>query len=78
MRKILLIASGVLMTAGAILFIVSIAIDANSGIKPLPHINYMWAGLGIFLIGLAVLIVWFFLRTYLKRKEEEKNNIKRG
>ncbi|MCQ2796053.1 MAG: hypothetical protein MJ213_01915 [Bacilli bacterium] len=78
MRKILLIASVVLMSVGVIIFLVAVGIDASSGINPLPHINYMWAGLGIFLAGLVTLIVWFYLRTYLKRKEAEKNNIKRG
>ncbi|MCQ2786889.1 MAG: hypothetical protein MJ199_00635 [Bacilli bacterium] len=70
MRKILLIASIVLMSAGAIIFL---AIGT-----PLSNFTCMWAGLGIFLVGLVTLIVWFYLRTYLKRKEDEKNNIKRG
>ncbi|MCQ2795107.1 MAG: hypothetical protein MJ214_02700 [Bacilli bacterium] len=70
MQKILLIASIVLLTVGAIIFL---AIGT-----PLKDFNCMWAGLGIFLIGLVTLIVWFFIRTYLKRKEDEKNNIRRG
>ena len=78
MKKIVLIASIVLMTVGLTIFFVSVGIDAASGVKPLPHINYMWAGLAIFLAGLAALIIWFFLRTYQKRKEDEENDIKRG
>lgn len=70
MRKILLIASIVLMTLGVILFL---AIGAA-----IRDFNCMWAGVGIFLAGLVVLIVYIFLRAYLKRREEEKNNIKRG
>ena len=70
MRKILLIAGVVLMAIGTILFI---AIGT-----PLRNFTCMWAGMGIFLIGLAVLIVDLFLWAYYRRKEDEKNNIKRG
>lgn len=70
MRKILLIASIVLMSVGAILFL---AIGT-----PIKNFNVMWAGLGIFLIGVVVFLVWLFIKAYLSRKEEEKNDIKRG
>ena len=70
MRKILLIAGVVLMAIGTILFL---AIGT-----PLHNFSCMWAGIGIFLIGLVVLIVDLFLWAYYRRKEDEKNNIKRG
>lgn len=70
MRKILLIASVVLMLAGTIIFL---------GIgTPLKNFACMWAGLGIFLAGVVAFIIWIFIKAYLDRKEKEKNDIKRG
>lgn len=37
----------------------------------------MWAGVILFVISLALLIIFFLLRTWLKAREEKKNKISR-
>ncbi|MCQ2792107.1 MAG: hypothetical protein MJ208_01130 [Bacilli bacterium] len=70
MRKILLYGSVALLLLGAFLFL---AIGT-----PLKNFVCMWAGIGIFLVGMVFLIIYIFCRAYYDRKDKEKNDISRG
>lgn len=68
--KISLIVSIVLLSLGTLFFL---AIGT-----PLHDFTIMWVGVGFFLAGIAAFIFFVFYRTYLKSKEKDKDEIKRG